>query len=155
MKVVTTMIAIISLAGCSSSTDDTQPANNALLGKWLSNCHEFLNTEDESGNNRYVIDTATFTESEYINEFVSYTDSNCTENPIEESSTSTYTIGDTIATTDGLDAKRITFTPIIQGNQNNLSFDFVFTISGTNLNLGMYTEGEIPSIDFSITYTRL
>ena len=123
--------------------------------KIFSNCHEFLNTEDESGNNSYVISELTITENEYLDNYTSYSDSNCTSDPIEESSTFTYSSGEIVPTTDGVEATRISFTASVEGRPDfNVTVEGIYRVSGVELNFGEYAEGEIPSIDIRITYTK-
>jgi len=151
MKALLTPIVLVAGIGCSSSSDspvpngpdDIAPAGVALIGTWLSNCHELLGTEDASGNNVYNISEITFTESEYVDRFVTYTDVNCTTNPFEESGSFSYTVGDRVSTTDGVEATRITITPIIPDRPDlALSFEGIFRIAGVELNLACSTKAK-------------
>ena len=126
-----------------------------LLGHGRVIVTSILNTEDESGNNLHAISELTITESNYIDRFVSYTDINCINDPVEELSEFTYMVGEVVPTTDGVDASRITLT-LNNPNRPELTavVEAVYRISGVDLNFGMYTEGETPSIDVSVTYTK-
>lgn len=161
MRTLLSSFIVLSILGCSSSSNNSETssspdtAGSALIGTWLSNCHEFLGTEDDLGNNLYVVSETTFSESEAIDSFISYTDINCTENPIAETSKSSYIIGDNVMTTDGVMATRITQTAIIPDRPDlALSFEGIYRISGVDLNFGTYTEGVVPSLRFSVTYTK-
>ncbi len=161
MKKLLPVMLIASTMGCSSSSDpmetnsDPMETNNALVGTWLSNCHEFLNTEDDLGSNQYVISELTITETEYVNNFTSFTDLNCSTDPVEESSTFTYSDGEMIATTDGLEATRISLTAVVPGRPDlNLTVEAIYRVSGVELNFGEYAESEIPSIDTRVTYIK-
>jgi len=154
MRALVPVLLLVSTIGCSSSSE-TAESNNPLVGKWLSNCYEFLNTEDEAGNNRYVISEITFSESEYVDNFTSYTDNNCTNDPIVEMSAFTYTIGEMITTTDGVKATRISLTAVLPDRPElNATIEGIYRVSGVELNFGEYVEGEIPSIDVGVTYTK-
>lgn len=167
MKAFIPLLICTLVMGCSSSSDSTNDANNELdnnedqlvsselAGTWVSNCHEFLGTEDEAGNNLYNISELTITESEYVDNFTSYTDMNCTENPVEESSRSNYVAGDLVATTDGVEATRISLTPLLPDQtESDITIEAIYRISGVELNFGQYIESEVPSIDLRVTYIK-
>lgn len=139
-------------AGCSSSSNDT---NEELVGTWLSNCHELLGTGEGSEPNVYNISELTFSESMAVDNYTTYTDINCTENPIMETVTFRYTTGGNVATTDGVAATRYTKTPVIPNRPEfEIPIEAIYRTSGEELNFGEIVEGEIPSIDYRVTYTR-
>lgn len=155
MRSLSTPLLVLLAFGCSSSSDNNSSDTNSLIGIWKSNCHEFLGTEDESGNNRYNISEITFNETEYVDRFVSYTDINCINDPVVESSTFNYTVGDNVATSDGVEATRITLTSVFPDRPElAVTVEAIFRINGIDLNFGEYTEGEVPSINTSVIYTR-
>ena len=155
MKSCFPIVLILSALGCSSSTDPQLTSNNPLIGTWVSNCHEFLGTGDDVSSNLYNISEITFSESGYVDRYVSYTDMGCTAGPVEESSAFDYTVGDTVITTDGVAATRFTATAILP-NRPDLEFtvEAIYRITGVDLNFGPYTDGETPSLDLTVTYTR-
>ena len=155
MKAFFVFAIITTVMGCGSSSNDSMSSDNELTGTWLSNCHDFLGTDDGTGNNLYNISELTFTASGYTDRYVSYTDANCANDPVEESNRFTYTAGDAVTTTDGVDATRITITPILE-NRPELAtpIEAVYRISGVDLNFGEFVEGQVPAIDVDITYIK-
>jgi len=153
MKRYVLLVFTILVIGCNSSSDVTAPdtGDSALAGTWVSNCHEFLGTEDESGNNRFNISTITFTESEYVDNYISYSDMSCTVDPVAESNAFRYTVGGLVPTSDGVKASRISIT-VITPERPDLEFVFeaIFRITGIDLNFGEYADGEVPSIDIGL-----
>jgi len=142
-------------AGCSSSSDNPVSSDNALVGTWLSNCHEFIGASSPTNDTVYTVSELTITETGYVDNFVSYSDINCTADPMEESSEASYAVGENVATTDGAEATRITVTPIIPDRPDLVvDMEAIFRISGVELNFGEFMEGEVPSIDTRVTYIR-
>lgn len=162
-SVVLSVSIVASLSACGSNDDDavvlptdtSASTSRALVGMWLSNCHEFSGTEDASGNNLYNVSELSFTETEYVDRFTSYTDINCTENPVEESSSFSYTTGDMVSTTDGVTATRITVIPLLpDGSDSGIVVEAIYRITGVELNFGEFTGNEVPGINLNPTYTK-
>jgi len=161
MKYFALLPLLVSLIGCSSSSDDP-PSDvpgltpNPLAGKWVSNCHENYDLEDDLGNGiRSQIVELTFSESEVIRDSNIYTDTNCTIDPVEESITYSYTVLEQVDTDDGAPATRIV---IMATNSNDpeltMPSSLVFRITGVDLHFGDFTDGEVPTIDIDQTFTK-
>ena len=153
MRNMLTLLLVTSTIGCSSSSDPVE-TDNGLVGTWLSNCHEFLNTENEAGDNRYAISELTINETEYVDNYTSFSDTSCTTDPVQEASSFTYIVGDMIDTTDGVEATRISLTAVLDRPNVSLTVEGIYRVSGVELNFGEYTEGEIPSIDTTVTFIK-
>lgn len=155
MKLFVNLVMSLVVVGCSSSSDDSENSANPLLGTWRSNCHEFPGTESETGDVLYNTSEITFTETEYVDNFITYTDINCTSDPLPESSVFNYVVGEMVPTTDGVAATRITLTAVIPDRPDlSPQFEAIYRISNVDLNFGEYTEGEIPTIDTGVTYIK-
>jgi len=142
----------VSLIGCSSSSNEPASdvpvvTSNPLVGKWVSNCHENYELEDDLGNGiRSQIVELTFTESEMTSDSDIYTDTNCTVDPVKESITFNYTVREQVDTDDGAPATRLVVMATTSDDPElTMPFSTIFRITGVDLYFGDFTEGEVPS----------
>jgi len=154
VKPIAALLILIAISACSSS-DDSSVGNNELLGTWLSNCHEFLNTDNGFGENLHAISELTFSAEDYTDRTTFFVDMLCVDQMNVEVGTTEYVVGDIVATTDGLSATRLTITPLLpQRPDLQVSVDVVYRVSDGELHFGEYIDNEIPSIDPRVTYIR-
>ena len=144
---------LIFLLGCS----DTSPNDNTnpLMGNWLSNCYE------RSDNNgvfiNYAIKNLIINNTESMSNTVDYTDINCTIlNGTSSLITEDYTVGEEVVTTDGSMAQRITLTSehIFSGTLITVTKEAIYRITGVELNFGDFINGNVPSLDYTVTYVK-
>jgi len=129
---------------------------NPLAGKWVSNCHENFDLEDDLGNGiRSQIVELTFTESEVMRDSNIYADTNCAADPVEESVTFNYTVQEQVDTDDGAPATRMA---LMATNSDDpelaMPFSIIFRITGVDLYLGDYIDGEVPTIDIDRSFIK-
>ena len=153
------MIApVILMAACGSDSEYHRSLNVDLNGTWISNCHEFIDSET---NERiaYSIDSYTFSDGEFSQTSVSYEDHICrTETGAEDNWYGTYSLGAAVLASDGLEVNRITLDITSDewlGESQYYVSEVVFRITADQLNFGAYLEGETPELASSITYTKV
>ena len=153
------IIALISvvLLGCGNNDNTSNAKPGVLVGAWVSNCHELRN---EATNEllAYVVVTYQFNNASYTLDSISYDDLNCSiANGDTDNWTGNYSIGEEIISTDGLTAIRISSTERSAAWPQSLpsvEIERIFRIRDDELNFGLFVEGVIPEIFYSITYVK-
>ncbi len=153
-----TLAGFVMLTGCggSSSSGDVDSADgqsaSALVGTWISNCSLF---EDDGS---YYIDTWTFTETTYTTDSEYFHDHLCSSpNGLTDSYLGEYTEGAQEIATDGVEVTRIVmsfWSPSWPSHVEPQSLEFIYRVTGADLQLGDYVAGESPSLDPDYTLVR-
>ena len=158
MKFITIALLVLVQIGCSSSTNNEA---NPLVGSWRSNCHERI---DATGKviptvrlvyiTEYTFNVTTMDQA--ITNLVEQT-SNCTVGTgVPYVIPHTYTLGEEVITTDGVEAKRITLNSDYNSIRQPIktTTESIYRVTGVELNFGDYIHGEIPTLDYATTYIK-
>lgn len=148
------------LTGCGgggASRPDNSGVNAAITGSWESNCYELLDAEGGSLID-YVIDHYDFQESDYTLQSISYQENSCdTETGSSDNYFGTYELHESMTTTDGASATRMTMTlDSLEFPEGMLpvSIEQVYRASTVDLNFGTYEDGGLSTIFYDITYRK-
>ncbi|NRB37134.1 MAG: hypothetical protein HRU20_18630 [Pseudomonadales bacterium] len=122
-----------------------------LIGSYISECYYSPRLD------KFVIENLDYSNSSYTNDINQYTSADCSS----EIDDTLYTFGTItyeteVMTTDGLTASKAYFDNDTGGvaPQFEVIMPVVYRKDEDSLNFGAYTEGEIPTINYSITYFK-
>ena len=149
--ILITMLMILQIGCSNSTTDSIKPIN----GTWASNCYEA--TDVDGIFTGYRIENLVITDGAFATDSIDYTDVSCmTLNGNTNSSIKNYFLGAGVTASDGINAQRITLSAetIIFQVPVTITTEHVFRITGVELNFGDYVSGNIPSLDYTITYIK-
>lgn len=152
MKYTLIILLLFIQSACTSSSDGS---TNPLIGIWLSNCHE--RTDGNGVFIAYAIKNLIITDGTSVTNTTEYTDINCSIlNGNAFTLNQDYTLGEQAVTTDGGTAQRITLKSEFDffGNPINMTIEAIYRVTGVELNFGDYNSGEIPSLDYAVTYIK-
>jgi len=146
--------AVLSLTACkdSGSSSSDNPANIDSLeldGTWASNCYQ-------DDNNEYTIDEFSFSGNTFTASYRSYNDSSCSGDLISsESGSGTFSVGDTITTSLGVEAVEIDFRIEFQGQSIEI-LDLI-KMDGNQFHYGLHIDEDTRPIelDYEVTLTKL
>lgn len=152
MKYTLIILLLLMQSGCGSSTGD---GVNILVGSWVSNCHE---RTDASGSFiAYTIKKLEITDDTYETITLDQADVSCTVNSgVAFVIDQTYTLGEQVITTDGVEAQRITFNSDFDffGQPVKTTTENIYRVTGVELNFGAYISSVTPSLDYAVTYIK-
>lgn len=133
------------------SVSHTNPDNN-LVGRWLSNCYEY--TGDFGISNGFAIEEYEFTQDGvYLVNISKYSDFDCmTPNDDIFTFDATYTLGDSVISTDGTPVQLITVTRSVFSTSTFI-YELAFRITGNELNFDFFP-GPVPNLNYTITFIK-
>jgi hypothetical protein len=145
MKKIIFLMFLLLNVGCNSSSSNDS-TSQLLEGAWKSNCHEI----EENTFRTYEF---IFTDDTVLVNITRHSD--CDEEGVVSDfpPTGTFQTSEKVETTNGGKATRLSFVwdgPLDEVNPK----EFVYKIKNNELNMGNFMEGEIPEIDYTITYIK-
>ena len=105
----------------------------------------------------YAIRSLNINEISSVSNIVEYSDINYTmPNGTSDTLNQNYILGEEVVTTDGGMAQRITLTSEFDffGNIATLIIEEIYRVTGVELNFGEYVNGNVPSLNYSVTYVK-
>ncbi len=148
------MCLVYFISGCIDMKVDDESNNedlSQLYGRYISECYYSPLLE------MFVIENIEYSRTSYTNQINQYTSIDCSTD-IEDTlhTLGSITYQDKVITTDGLTASRVYF----DNQTGGIAPDFdrimlaVYRKDEDKLNFGFYTEGEIPTVNYSVTYFK-
>lgn len=151
MRIFSILILFISLASCEQSSNVTE-----IQGEWRSQCESIIGTSNEMISIHKVLIFSSNTSSHHINE---YSDVNCTvfnkkittlgadEISGSEGVNGTYTIGQKMVTSNGVDATHLNYI-----TTRGREFGDIYLLQNNNTTL--FLGEKCPTNDLSCTHVR-
>ncbi len=150
MKSIFYSLVVASIIGCGGSDSSSSGDSNdeRIVGTWFSNCADF-----PAGG--IVLTYMFFENGDYVLDQQLYEDESCeVSSDMDDQNNGEFSIGDVVMTSDGAMARRITLVISMSEFSEDFTAEGVYRLSDDTLNFGVYEEGIVPEINYSIAYVR-